>query len=74
MMRLHFRFRALQTAVVATFGLAAALGSAHAQQPLTMKFATLTINDMQTEFIKLYKEELEKAAGGRIKVEGYPGG
>src|SRR5687767_1703888 len=56
---------------VAAVGLSA--GPTHAQQ-ITMKFATLTINDVQTEFIKLYKEELEKATGGRIKVEAYPGG
>jgi TRAP-type C4-dicarboxylate transport system substrate-binding protein len=66
-------FRRLTLAMLAAG--AAALAAAPAQaQPNTMKFSTLTINDMQTEFIKLYKEELEKASGGRIKVEGYPGG
>jgi TRAP-type C4-dicarboxylate transport system substrate-binding protein len=47
-------------------------GLAHAQT--VMKFATLTINDMQHEYIKLYKEELEKVTGGKIKVEIYPAG
>lgn len=47
-------------------------GQAHAQ--ITMKFATLTLNDVQHETLKVYKEELEKATGGRIKVEVYPAG
>ena len=55
----------------AALGLAAA--PSHAQQ-FTMKFATLTLNDVQHENLKLYKEELEKVTGGRIKVEVYPAG
>ena len=39
-----------------------------------MKFATLTINDVQHEFIKMYKAELEKATNNRIKVDVYPAG
>ena len=39
-----------------------------------MKFGTLTINDSQHEFIKMYKTEIEKATNGRIKVEIYPAG
>ena len=39
-----------------------------------MKFATLTVNDVQHEFIKMYKPELEKATNNRIKVEIYPAG
>ena len=39
-----------------------------------MKFATLTINDVQHEFIKMYKAELEKATNNRIKVDIYPAG
>jgi TRAP-type C4-dicarboxylate transport system substrate-binding protein len=41
-------------------------------QEIVMKFATQTINDMQHEYIKVYKTELEKATNGRIKVEVYP--
>jgi TRAP-type C4-dicarboxylate transport system substrate-binding protein len=41
-------------------------------QDFTMKFATQTINDMQHEYIKVYKAELEKATNNRIKVEVYP--
>ncbi len=53
--------------------IALATGSSQAQQ-FTMKFATLTLNDVQHENLKLYKDALEKAAGGRIKVEVYPQG
>jgi TRAP-type C4-dicarboxylate transport system substrate-binding protein len=65
--------RSLAAAAVGVVAAALMSAPANAQQ-ITMKFATLTINDMQTEFIKLYKAELEKASGGRIKVEAYPGG
>jgi TRAP-type transport system periplasmic protein len=41
-------------------------------QDFTMKFATQTINDMQHEYIKAFKAELEKATNNRIKVEVYP--
>ena len=57
---------------VAALSVAAAAPS-HAQQ-FTMKFSTLTLNDIQHENLKLYKEELEKVTGGRIKVEVYPAG
>ncbi len=38
----------------------------------TMKFATATFNDAQHQYIKFYKEALEKASGGRIEVAIYP--
>ena len=57
---------------VAAAGLMFAAGPSQAQ--VVMKFATLTINDVQHEYIKVYKEELEKATGGKIKVEIYPAG
>lgn len=41
-------------------------------QEFTMKFATQTINDVQHEYIKVYKAELEKATNGRIAVGVYP--
>jgi TRAP-type C4-dicarboxylate transport system substrate-binding protein len=47
-------------------------GAANAQQ-VVMKFATQTLNDMQHEYIKVYKTELEKATNNRIRVEVYPG-
>ena len=51
-----------------------ALTAVPSQAQVVMKFATLTINDVQHEYIKVYKEELEKATGGKIKVEIYPAG
>ena len=64
-----------RSAMVALAAIAATLVAApsHAQQ-IVMKFATLTINDVQHEFIKSYKEALEKATNNRIKVEIYPAG
>lgn len=44
---------------------------AHAQT-FTMKIGTATVNDAQHEWMKLYKERVEKAATGRIKVDIYP--
>jgi TRAP-type transport system periplasmic protein len=38
----------------------------------TMKFGTPTINETQHQFLKFYKEEVEKASGGRIEVQIYP--
>ena len=43
-------------------------------QEFNMKFATLTLNDMQHEYIKIYKRELEKVTNGRIKVGIFPAG
>jgi TRAP-type C4-dicarboxylate transport system substrate-binding protein len=37
-----------------------------------MKFGTPTINEGQHQFLKFYKEEIEKASGGRIEVQIYP--
>ncbi len=66
------RFARLFAGGVAAAGLALSAGASHAQ--VVMKFATLTLNDVQHEYIKVYKEELEKATGGKIKVEVYPAG
>jgi TRAP-type C4-dicarboxylate transport system substrate-binding protein len=41
-------------------------------QTFTMKFGTATVNEPQHEYIKIYKEEIERRSGGRIKVEIYP--
>lgn len=38
----------------------------------TMKFGTATFNDTQHQYIKFYKEALEKASGGKIEVQIYP--
>src|SRR5580658_9346332 len=37
-----------------------------------MKFGTPTINETQHQFLKFYKEEVEKASAGRIEVQIYP--
>jgi TRAP-type C4-dicarboxylate transport system substrate-binding protein len=58
-------------ALAATAALAA--GPSYAQQ-FVMKFATLTLNDVQHEYMKNFKAELEKATNNRIKVEIYPAG
>ena len=42
-------------------------------QQVVMKFSTQTLNDMQHEYIKVYKAELEKATNNRMLVEPYPG-
>jgi TRAP-type transport system periplasmic protein len=39
---------------------------------VVMKVGTATINETQHQFIKFYKEEIEKASGGRIEVQIYP--
>jgi len=52
-------------AVVAVAAAAFAAAPSQAQQ-ITMKFATQTINDVQHEFIKVYKTELEQATNGRV--------
>lgn len=57
--------------VVAT---ALAFGAAHVATAAeyTMKLSTPTINDLQHEWMKRYKEELEKRSDGRIEVQLYP--
>jgi len=75
--RYWFALGHLGRALVATLALVtgAALTADPARtQDFTMKFATLTINDIQHEFIKMYKPELEKATNNRIKVDIYPAG
>jgi TRAP-type C4-dicarboxylate transport system substrate-binding protein len=37
-----------------------------------MKFGTATMNEGQHQFLKFYKEEVEKASAGRIEVQIYP--
>jgi len=37
-----------------------------------MKIGTATINETQHQFIKFYKEEIERASAGRIEVQIYP--
>jgi TRAP-type C4-dicarboxylate transport system substrate-binding protein len=51
-----------------------ALSTEAPAQEYSMKFATLTLNDMQHEYIKIYKREIEKVTNGRIKVGIFPAG
>ncbi len=55
---------------LAAFALAASLPASAAE--FTMKFGTATFNDTQHQYIKFYKEALEKASNGRIEVGIYP--
>jgi len=59
------------TAIAATAALACFAVPASAAD-FVMKFGTATINETQHQFIKFYKEEVEKASGGRIEVQVYP--
>ena len=56
---------------LATFAFAAFALPASAAE-FTMKFGTATFNDTQHQYIKFYKEALEKASNGRIEVGIYP--
>ncbi|HEY1981863.1 MAG TPA: TRAP transporter substrate-binding protein [Xanthobacteraceae bacterium] len=54
--------------IAALIGIPAPAGAAD----FVMKVGTATINETQHQFIKFYKEEVEKASGGRIEVQIYP--
>ena len=59
------------------FGTAAAIGFFVLAVParaadFVLKFGTATINETQHQFIKFYKEAVEKDSGGRIEVQIYP--
>jgi TRAP-type transport system periplasmic protein len=56
---------------------AAALASSATVAPaaaadFVMKMGCATMNEGQHQFLKFYKEEVEKASGGRIEVQVYP--
>ena len=64
-------------AVALAAALACALGTFLGPLPASaadfvMKFGTATINETQHQFIKFYKDEVEKASNGRIEVQIYP--
>lgn len=69
---IFLRFQRLILAAAAAGSLLLIGGAANAQQPVVMKFATLTINDVQHEYLKNFKAELEKVTNNRIRVEIYP--
>ena len=67
----------IRTAKALVLGAAIALGASMLAGPASaadfvMKFGTATVNETQHQFIKFYKEEVEKASGGRIEVQIYP--
>ena len=59
--------RTIAAAAIMVFG----AGGAYGQQ-FTMKLSTPTINDVAHEWMKVFKANVEKRSGGRIKVEVYP--
>jgi TRAP-type C4-dicarboxylate transport system substrate-binding protein len=63
--------RFFAVAAVAALACSAPIAPAAAAD-FVLKFGTATINETQHQFIKFYKEELEKASGGRIEVQVYP--
>jgi TRAP-type transport system periplasmic protein len=60
-----------QTISAAALALAMTVAPAAAAD-FVMKFGTATMNEGQHQFLKFYKEEVEKASGGRIEVQVYP--
>jgi len=56
---------------VAAFAVAGDSSSSAAAE-FVMKFGTATFNESQHQYIKFYKEALEKASGGRIEVGVFP--
>ncbi len=67
----HSGFKRGMVAAAAALGwLALAIPASAAD--FVMKFGTATMNETQHQFIKFYKDEVEKASGGRIEVQIYP--
>lgn len=58
-------------AVMAALLASAPVGPAAAAD-FVMKFGTATMNEGQHQYLKYYKEAVEKASGGRIEVQIYP--
>jgi TRAP-type C4-dicarboxylate transport system substrate-binding protein len=65
------RLRGAAVALAAVLACFAPLGPALAAA-VVMKFGTATMNEGQHQFLKFYKEEVEKASAGRIEVQIYP--
>jgi TRAP-type C4-dicarboxylate transport system substrate-binding protein len=75
-MRFSRGARALQAGgflLVAAFAAAWPGGGASAQdKAITVKVATATLNDGQTEWMNRFAAALQKSAGARVKIELYP--
>ena len=59
-------------AAAVTFAIAGFAPATATAQKFTMKFGTATFNDTQHNYIKMYKEAVEKASKGRIEVSIHP--
>ncbi|HEY1362323.1 MAG TPA: TRAP transporter substrate-binding protein, partial [Xanthobacteraceae bacterium] len=59
-------------ALAFTVGLGLGNRAADAQETYRMKFATQTLNDLQHEYIKVFKREIERATQNRIQVGVFP--
>jgi TRAP-type transport system periplasmic protein len=70
--RIRCRFLSRTGAALALAGLVVATPVAAEAAEFVMKFGTATFNDTQHQYIKFYKEALEKASNGRIEVGIYP--
>ena len=66
------RIGAWSAMTAAAVAIAAWLAPSAQAQSFVMKFGTATVNEPQHEYIKIYKEEIERRSGGRIRVEIYP--
>lgn len=62
----------MRAARLAAAAVLAGLAAAAQAQQLTMKLSTPTINDVTHEWMKTFKDGVEKRSAGRIKVEIYP--
>lgn len=76
MSRLNFRaswgrIAAMMAIIGSVTGLGLAIPSG-AQAATTVRLATATVNDVQTEAIKRYAERIEARSNGRFKTELYP--
>lgn len=63
-------FKVLKYASLAAVGLLLSLNVASAQ-PYTLKIGSGTVNDTSQEWLRLFKEGVEKRANGKLKVETY---
>lgn len=67
----QFALAAVPVALAAVLACLLPAGGAQAAD-FVMKFGTPTINEGQHQFLRMYKEQVEKASGGRIEVQIYP--
>ncbi len=64
--------RAAGGLLAAGLGLVLAAGTAAAQSPIVFKFGTQTQNDVQHEYMKLFKTKVEAATKGKVRVDLFP--